>query len=484
MQPTRRYWAMLCLAGFLAVGAVTLDLPTLLVGAAVICGWLLSRQYRYLRGLRDAVENIEVDRYLSRGTVTTDDAVTVSLAATRPPTPVDLSVTASPPVGSTGGATDARTVRFDSEDASTTFELSFPVAGEFEFGRPVLTATDPLGLLRSQVPVGDTERVTVEPRAPRDMHVGEGGDRIASGIGTRTSERRGSGLEPATVRQYVPGDEVRRIDWNATARLNHTHVREFEAQSDPATMLYVDHRASMATGPAGETKLDYAREVALAFVNSARSLNSRLGLTAVGDEGPTTRYPPHGGTDQYVTVRRTLRNLAPSGERTTAWRTRYDRREPDETRRAAAVLADDHSEFGASLRPFFDARTVSARRTDDAPFLATVRRDSPRLSDSLWAVIVTDDSHPSEVREAVMAARQGGGNVMVFLTPTVLFEPGRLADLDAAYDAYAEFESFRRSLGGLERVSAFEVGPGSKLSAVADARPESRSRVARRGEST
>jgi hypothetical protein len=56
--------------------------------------------------------------------------------------------------------------------------------------------------------------------------------------------------------------------------------------------------------------------------------------------------------------------------------------------------------------------------------------------------------------------------VLVFLTPTVLFAPGELADLEHAYARYREFEIFRRDLARLERVSAFEVGPGDRLDTI------------------
>jgi len=84
-------------------------------------------------------------------------------------------------------------------------------------------------------------------------------------------------------------------------------------------------------------------------------------------------------------------------------------------------------------------------------------------------VILTDDERETEVREAVKLARRigtGDGGVLVFLAPTSLYEPGSLADLDAAYDRYADFERFRRSLAAIDGVSAYEVGPADRLDAV------------------
>ncbi|MFC7019236.1 MULTISPECIES: hypothetical protein [Haloarcula] len=59
--------------------------------------------------------------------------------------------------------------------------------------------------------------------------------------------------------------------------------------------------------------------------------------------------------------------------------------------------------------------------------------------------------------------------MVVFLTPSVLYDLDTLGDLDDAYRRYTAFEEFRRELAALERVSAFEVGPSDRLSAVLSA---------------
>ena len=77
-------------------------------------------------------------------------------------------------------------------------------------------------------------------------------------------------------------------------------------------------------------------------------------------------------------------------------------------------------------------------------------------------MLLTDDANRRELREAVEAARHRSSQVVVFLAPRVLFEPGALGDLSAAYERYVDFESFRRSLDGLDGVSVFEVNPGNR----------------------
>lgn len=56
--------------------------------------------------------------------------------------------------------------------------------------------------------------------------------------------------------------------------------------------------------------------------------------------------------------------------------------------------------------------------------------------------------------------------MLVFLAPTVLFEEGGLSDVGNAYERYRDFERFRRQLARLDRVSAFEMGPGDRLTTI------------------
>ncbi|NHN46429.1 DUF58 domain-containing protein [Halostella sp. JP-L12] len=482
MQATRRFWALSLLVAFLSVGGAIIGELGLLVGGAVLGGWLLAQQFLFLDNLRTTVNSLSIEQHLSRTTVMTGETVTTTLAVERPISSprLDVAVEALPPVAASGNVSEDRIAELQTDDreAKTTFDVSMPVAGSYDFRRPVVTASDGLGLFRATVPIGAIKSIVVEPRAPRDVHIGEGGSQVATAIGEHAADQTGAGIEPETVRQYVPGDEIRSIDWKATARLNHPHVREFELETDPTTALFVDHRAAMADGPEGETKLDYAREVALAFVNSAKTLNSRIGLYTVGDDGVMNSYSPSGSADHYSAIRHAINDLRPPGhdERAT-WRRLS--RSPTEARRVGHILGDDSTPFGTSLRPFFEDRSEYVHRVDEDPLAATVRQRTARLSDAIWSVIITDDTDRAEVRETVKLARRGNGNVMVFLTPSVLFEPGGLSDLEAAYNEYSEFETFRRSLANLERVSAFEVGPASRLSAVLSAGAVRRSSSAR-----
>ncbi|MGZ4390192.1 MAG: DUF58 domain-containing protein [Gaiellaceae bacterium] len=104
----------------------------------------------------------------------------------------------------------------------------------------------------------------------------------------------GSGTELAQVRPYQPGDDVRRIDWNVTARTGEPHVRVYMAERVLATWLVLDTSASMQFGTAERRKADVAEGVAIAIGHVATRRGNRLGVVTFGDGEPRI-VPPRQG---------------------------------------------------------------------------------------------------------------------------------------------------------------------------------------------
>ena len=118
----------------------------------------------------------------------------------------------------------------------------------------------------------------------------------------------GDGTELAQVRPYVPGDDdVRRIDWNVTARTNVPHVRVHLAERVLVTWLVLDTSASMHFGTADRRKADVAEGVAIAVGHVATRRGNRLGLVTFGDDVPRT-LPPRQGRVGLLGLLSTLRN--------------------------------------------------------------------------------------------------------------------------------------------------------------------------------
>jgi uncharacterized protein (DUF58 family) len=104
----------------------------------------------------------------------------------------------------------------------------------------------------------------------------------------------GEGTELAQVRPYVPGDDVRHIDWAVTARTDEPHVRVHLAERVLVTWLVLDTSPSMQFGTAERRKADVAEGVALAVGHLATRRGNRLGVATFGDREPRA-LPPAAG---------------------------------------------------------------------------------------------------------------------------------------------------------------------------------------------
>ncbi|WP_265111033.1 DUF58 domain-containing protein [Halosolutus halophilus] len=491
MRPTRHLWATGVLAVLLAACAVVFARPLLLVATALIGAWTLSRQYLFLAAVTETVAGVDVLQAPDTTGIRTNETTPVTLAATlEAPCSLRLALEAGVPPG--GRVTEPLALSLAPGDARAqrTTDVTWPIAGRHRFEHASLTATD--GLFETTVAVGPTPTVTVEPRGPRTVHVGEGGERVATTQGDHESGRLGPGLEPAELREYVPGDRADRIDWNATARLGTLYVRERDAETERPTVLCLDHRDALSTGPPGETKLDYLRTVALALTAGARNAGDPIGLVTVAETGLTTQIAPERGPTHYTTIRRRLLDLAPAvtpqqsrppepsptpGNAATTTGAAGDAvgvgggahalaHGPAVTQpRAALSHLDRGDAFSRTLEPFYAARHAVSTELESDPLLGAIQAAAAHRGRG-GTVLCTDDSDPAALRTAIRQARDQGRDVLVLLAPTVLFESGGLADLEGAYERYVAFEDFRRDLDRMAQVTALEVAPGDRLSSV------------------
>jgi uncharacterized protein (DUF58 family) len=111
----------------------------------------------------------------------------------------------------------------------------------------------------------------------------------------------GGGTELAQVRPYEPGDDVRRIDWNVTARMAVPHVRVHVPERTLTTWLVLDTSPSMTFGTADRRKADVAEGVSLAFGHLSTQHGNRLGVLTFGSRSPR-QVPPSGGRAGLLAV--------------------------------------------------------------------------------------------------------------------------------------------------------------------------------------
>lgn len=126
---------------------------------------------------------------------------------------------------------------------------------------------------------------------------------------------RGRGIDFDSVREYVPGDEVRTIDWNVTARAGRPFVKQFREERELVVWLLVDVSASGDFGSGGATKRELAAELACVLALSAVRNNDKVGLLMFSDR-IEVRVPPAKGRRHVMRVVREILACRPQGEGT------------------------------------------------------------------------------------------------------------------------------------------------------------------------
>lgn len=131
--------------------------------------------------------------------------------------------------------------------------------------------------------------------------------------GIHASPHRGASVEFAEYRRYVPGDDLRRLDWRAYGRSDRFYVKEFEADTNLRCCLILDTSGSMEFGSRGVTKIEYARKLAGTLAYLAVQQGDAVGLTCVAD-GIVRTIPPKRTPSHLRGIFDALEEARPQGE--------------------------------------------------------------------------------------------------------------------------------------------------------------------------
>jgi len=273
--------------------------------------------------------------------------------------------------------------------------------------------------------------------------------------GAYVSVFKGRGVEFDEVRPYVPGDDVRTIDWNVTARVGAPYVKRYVEERQLTVMLLVDVSASLDFGSAHRSKREAAVELSALLAFSAIYNDDKVGLLLF-----------HRGVDEYIPPRkgqkhalRVVREVLARGREET-----YEARRQRQRRTLARLPRN----IAARLAQLFGRRFTEARRaTDIAAALEFCRRVLPRRAILFLVSDFLDDGyldvlsnanrkhdvvavHVADPRESSI---ESGGLVTLEDAETGsrrLVDTGSPAFRDALrQDAHARAESLARNLRGI-----------------------------------
>ena len=249
--------------------------------------------------------------------------------------------------------------------------------------------------------------LTVEALRPvRRIHIRT--RRLVDGIfaGEYHSVFKGRGMEFAEVREYVPGDDVRTIDWNVTARLGHPYVKRYVEERELTVMLLVDLSASGRFGSVAKLKTEVATELCALLALSAIKNNDKVGLILFTDQ--IERFvPPQKGKNRALRVIREMLYFEPE-RRGTDLGLALEYLHRISPRRSVSFLLSDFLAAG-----YERALRLARRRHDVIPICISDRREASlpnlgllTLSDLETGQQVLVDTGSAAVREEYRRRRE------------------------------------------------------------------------------
>jgi len=261
----------------------SLYIPFLLIGL-VISGWIVNRARGY------AFERLEIKRIIPPN-VYENETINVKIII-KNPTPIGLynivieehyPETLSKVEGFNTGVIQIP----PKSEVQVNYKLKAKGIGRHEFGSIILRKLGIIGFYYTEATYSNIESsfIGVMPSLPK-INIEEA---LARGykleLGAQKVPHSGFSTEFRDIREYVPGDEIRRIDWKATAKLNKLMIREYELERKNNIVLILDLSKNMFIGELGLRKIDHASRTIAYIINYAISRRDNVGLIILSGYG-------------------------------------------------------------------------------------------------------------------------------------------------------------------------------------------------------
>ena len=230
------------------------------------------------------------------------------------------------------------------------------------------------------------------------------------------SQFKGRGMAFSEVREYQPGDDVRSIDWNVTARMNRPYIKVYEEERELTVMLLVDVSGSRNFGTQSQMKRDTMAEVAATLAFSTIENNDKVGVIFFSDQVEKF-IPPKKGKSHVLHIIRELLSFDPAHTGTNI-NAALEYLTNAQKRRCTAFLISDF--IGAFPHPLpkgkgvTDPVTIASRKHDLSAIQIYDRRDAEmpdvgllKVRDPETGVRVWADTSIKSVRDAYAKAWRG-----------------------------------------------------------------------------
>ncbi|MCZ6679474.1 MAG: DUF58 domain-containing protein [Candidatus Poribacteria bacterium] len=210
---------------------------------------------------------------------------------------------------------------------------------------------------------------------------------------------KGRGMEFDEVREYQPGDEIRTIDWNVTARMGQPYIKKYVEERELVMMLLVDTSASADFGTHQQTKAEIAAEISALLAFSAIKNNDKVGLICFTDDVELF-VPPRKGKKHVLRVVREILYFEPH-QRTTNLNAALEYVDRVLRRRSVVFLISDFKDHGyekhlqvTSKRHDLIAITIEDAREEVLPDVGLIE-----LEDAETGEVILLDTRDVRTRE-------------------------------------------------------------------------------------
>lgn len=172
--------------------------------------------------------------------------------------------------------------------------------GQFNFRDTYVRLKAPLGLCEVDVKLSQPQVARVYPNLKAIQKFDLLNRRGRGLLGIRRTRYRGIGTEFESLREYVPDDDFRRIDWKASARMNKFVIREYELEKNQSVILLIDVGKNMMADVQNSTKLDHVLDSALLLMHAANVAGDQVGLMVFSDRVHKYIAPKRGSAHMRV----------------------------------------------------------------------------------------------------------------------------------------------------------------------------------------
>lgn len=205
-------------------------------------------------------------------------------------------------------------------DAKSTLTFSYILQpkqrGEYRLGPCRVIIKDRAGFIFEEKELDEYTTLLVYPTYEDVRRMKSFATRRREGMvyGSHLTRQKGMGSEFYGLRQYISGDEFRRIDWKSSARSGKLMIREFESEKNIRVMIFLDASSSMISGSKFDNKLEYSIRAALLLTHLALDRRDQVGLIVFSDK---LHYyiEPKAGQGQFFRILEVLARVEGSGRK-------------------------------------------------------------------------------------------------------------------------------------------------------------------------